>query len=95
MRLTHRPLANAALSARLDSTLARLDPVPEASELILNAFSDAPPLDLKDGGTIRAGYDAELDELRDLSQNGRRYIAGIESRERDRTGIASAVIRFQ
>ena len=67
--------------------------MPEASELILNAFSDAPPIDLTDGGTIRTGYDAELDELRDLSTNGRRYIAGIETRERDRTGIASLKVR--
>ena len=40
------------------------------------------------------GYDAELDELRDLSQNGRQYIAQIEARERTRTGIASLKVRF-
>ena len=40
------------------------------------------------------GYDAELDELRDLSQNGRQYVAQIEARERQRTGIASLKVRF-
>jgi DNA mismatch repair protein MutS len=47
-----------------------------------------------DGGAIRAGYNSELDELRDLRQNGRQYIAQIESRERTRTGIQSLKVRF-
>src|SRR5205823_4579515 len=49
---------------------------------------------LVDAGTIRAGYHAELDDLRDLSQNGKQYIAQIETRERQRTGIASLKVRF-
>ena len=61
---------------------------------ILTAIADEPPLNIADGGTIRAGYHAELDELRDLSQNGRQYIAQIEARERPRTGIQSLKVRF-
>jgi DNA mismatch repair protein MutS len=53
-----------------------------------------PPIDIADGSSIRAGFDSELDELRDLSQNGRQYIAQIEARERQRTGIGSLKIRF-
>jgi DNA mismatch repair protein MutS len=87
-------LASKALSARLADTFARLDPVPEASGPILAALSDTPPIAITDGNTIRAGYDAELDELRDLSQNGRQFIAQIEARERTRTGIGSLKIRF-
>ena len=68
--------------------------MPEASGPILAALSDAPPIDIADGSTIRAGYNAELDELRDLSQNARQYIAQIEARERTRSGIASLKIRF-
>ena len=45
-------------------------------------------------GAIRAGFHAELDELRDLSLNGRQYIAQIEARERQRTGIHSLKVRF-
>jgi DNA mismatch repair protein MutS len=87
-------LAANPLSQRLRATFERLDPVPEASGPILAAMSDSPPLNIADGQTIRAGYDAELDELRDLSQNGRQLIAQIEARERQRTGIASLKIRF-
>jgi DNA mismatch repair protein MutS len=87
-------LASKPLSARLNDTFARLDSVPEASGAILAALSDTPPFLISDGSSIRAGYDAELDELRDLSQNGRQYIAQIEARERVRTGIGSLKIRF-
>ena len=57
----------------------RLDELPDVANLILEAIADEPPLNLADGGTIRAGFHAELDELRDLSQNGQQYIAQIES----------------
>ena len=70
------------------------DDVPEARDRILAAIADEPPVNLADGGAIRAGYHAELDELRDLSQNGRQYIAQIEARERARTGIQSLKVRF-
>ena len=49
---------------------------------------------MSDGGAIRAGFDPRLDELRGLSQNSRTYLAQIEQRERDRTGIASLKVRF-
>jgi DNA mismatch repair protein MutS len=87
-------LATRELSARLGQTFDRLDPVTEASRPIIDALADTPPLQVGDGATIRAGYDAELDELRDLSQNGKQYIAQIETRERTRTGIASLKVRF-
>ena len=87
-------LASRSFSARLADTFARLDPVPDASGPIIAALSDTPPINIGDGPTIRAGYDPELDELRDLSQNGRQTIALIEARERQRTGIASLKVRF-
>src|SRR5215813_4071391 len=81
-------------SGRLQQICAALDDVPEAHERILAALADEPPMNLADGGAIRAGYNAELDELRDLSLNGRQYIAQIEARERQRTGIQSLKVRF-
>jgi len=87
-------LASRTLSTRITDTFARLDPVPAASRAIIDAIGDSPPFAIGDSPTIRAGYDTELDELRDLSQNGRQYIAQIELRERQRTGIASLKVRF-
>ena len=81
-------------AARLRNLHDRLDELADVANLILEAIADEPPLNLVDGGTIRAGFHAELDELRDLSQNGKRYIAQIETRERQRTGIASLKVRF-
>ena len=49
---------------------------------------------LSDGGVIRTGVDATLDELRDLSHNSKQYIAQIEQRERQRTGIGSLKVKF-
>jgi DNA mismatch repair protein MutS len=72
----------------------RLDEIPEVRDSILTAISDEPPVTLADGGTIRAGYNAELDELRDVGRNSRQYIANIEARERTRTNIQSLKVRF-
>ncbi|HLH41585.1 MAG TPA: DNA mismatch repair protein MutS [Bryobacteraceae bacterium] len=83
-----------AKAQRLRDLASRLDDVPEASGRLLEALSDEPPASLADGGAIRAGYDARLDELRGLSQNSRIYLAQIEQRERARTGIASLKVRF-
>jgi DNA mismatch repair protein MutS len=81
-------------AARLRSLHECLDELPDVAKLILEAIADEPPLNLADGGAIRAGHNAELDELRDLSRNGRQYIAQIEARERQRTGIQSLKVRF-
>jgi len=53
-----------------------------------------PPLSLSDGGVIQPGVEKELDELRDLSRNSKQYLAQVESRERQRTGIASLKVKF-
>jgi DNA mismatch repair protein MutS len=81
-------------AARLRDLHDRLDEVAEARDRILETIADEPPINLADGGTIRAGCNADLDELRDLSRNGRQVIAQIEARERTRTGIQSLKVRF-
>ncbi|MEO8592578.1 MAG: DNA mismatch repair protein MutS [Candidatus Solibacter sp.] len=81
-------------AARLRNLHERLDELEDVCKLILDGIADEPPLNLVDGGTIRPGFHAELDELRDLSQNGKQYIAQIETRERQRTGIGSLKVRF-
>ena len=88
------PLLTEARPARLEEVVAGLDEVPEVRDQILAAITEEPPVTLNDGGVIRAGYHAELDELRNLSRNARSIIAAIETRERERTGIASLKVRF-
>lgn len=84
----------AAKAARLREVAERLDEVAEARDRVLAAVAEEPPVNLNDGGAIRTGFDARLDELRGLSQNSKTYLAQIEQRERDRTGISSLKIRF-
>lgn len=82
------------IPSRLREILDGLDGIPELTDGILTAIADEPPVNPADGGVIRPGYNADLDELRDLSKNSRQVIAAIELRERERTGIASLKVRF-
>ena len=82
------------VTGRLQRIREEMDEIPEVRDRILTAISDQPPATLADGGTIRAGYNAELDELRDISRNSRQYVANIETRERARTNIQSLKVRF-
>lgn len=68
--------------------------LPEVRDLIARSITDEPPVNLTDGGVIRTGFDAELDELRSLSTSGKQNIAAIEDRERERTGIPTLKVRF-
>jgi DNA mismatch repair protein MutS len=71
-----------------------LDTLDDLQEMIARTLVDEPPVALSDGGAIREGVDAELDELRGLSQNAKQKLAAIEDRERERTGIGSLKVRF-
>jgi DNA mismatch repair protein MutS len=73
---------------------AGFDTLDDLQEMIVRTLVDEPPVSLSDGGAVREGVDAELDELRGLSQSGRQRIAAIEERERERTGIGSLKVRF-
>jgi DNA mismatch repair protein MutS len=86
-------LAAREVSARLRETFDLLDAVPEASVPILAALAEPAPVAVGEGATVCPGYDSELDELREISQNSRQIIAQIEIRERQRTGIASLKVR--
>jgi DNA mismatch repair protein MutS len=79
---------------RLCELHERFDELADVHELLEKSIHPEPPVLLNEGGLIRAGYHAELDELRDLGQNSKRLIGQIEARERERTGIASLKVRF-
>jgi DNA mismatch repair protein MutS len=81
-------------AVRWQQIAAAFDTLDDLQEMITRTLVEEPPVALSDGGAIRAGVDAELDELRGLSSSGRQRIAAIEERERERTGIGSLKVRF-
>jgi len=83
-----------ARSSLLEVLRDSLDELSDVRDLIARAIADNPPANLSDGGAIRRGYSKELDELHDIATNSKSYIAGIEARERARTGIQSLKVKF-
>jgi len=81
-------------AARLQELHAQCDELADLRDRIATALEDEPPITLNDGGVIRGGVDPALDELRNLSRNSKQYIAQIEQRERQRTGIGSLKVKF-
>ena len=71
-----------------------VDDLGDVRERIDKTIVPEPPISLSDGGIIQSGVDRELDELRDLSRNSKQYLALIEQRERQRTGIGSLKVKF-
>ncbi len=86
-------LANAS-SSLLQVLYESLDELADVRSLIESAIDDDPPAKAVDGGVIRNGYSAELDELRSLSRNAKQTIAALEAEERARTGIGTLRIRY-
>jgi len=66
----------------------------EQERLLLRAIIDSPPMVIRDGGVIAAGYDEELDELRGIAENADQYLVDLERRERERTGIATLKLGY-
>jgi DNA mismatch repair protein MutS len=67
---------------------------PELCTLLGSAIADNPPVVIRDGGVIAAGYDAELDELRQISSNAGDYLLDIEQREKQITGISTLKVGY-
>jgi len=92
------PAARAALAHfAADRSKALHSSVDELADLrrrIETTIIPEPPISLSDGGVIQAGVEPELDQLRDLSRNSKQFLAEIEQRERQRTGIASLKVKF-
>mgnify|MGYP000108013259 FL=1 len=57
-------------------------------------MQDDPPFSVREGGFIRAGYNADVDRLRDVMVNGKGMVAAIEGREKERTGIKSLKVGY-
>lgn len=72
----------------------RIGDLRDIAEAIRKAIVDDPPMIVTDGGIFRDGYNGELDELRDISRSGRRFIADLQEKERARTGISTLKIKY-
>lgn len=72
----------------------KLHPLPELTTLLQAAIVEEPPPNLRDGGMIREGFDSSLDELKNASTDGKAWIAALQEKEIQRTGIKSLKVRF-
>lgn len=81
-------------SSRLNQWGQSLDVCTDICELIAKAIVDDPPISVKEGGLIKEGYDAELDRLFEIQKKGKDWIAKLEQREREETGIKSLKVGY-
>ena len=71
-----------------------IDTLSDVCELIESAIVDEPPFSLREGGMIKRGYSAELDELKDIMEDGAGVIASIEAKQREETGIPKLKVGY-
>jgi len=81
-------------SSEITGVYNDLDCLDDLYELIENAISDDPPLTLKEGGIIKDGYMEQIDKLRESKTSGKTWLAQIEEKEREATGIKNLKVRF-
>ena len=81
-------------SALLEASSHELDLLTDIGEELSRALVEHPPVQLDDGDAIKPGYDRDLDDLKAARDGGKQYIAGLQSRERERTGISSLKVGF-
>lgn len=89
--------AGLAVQGRSDTLVAlgnEFDPLADLRDQLDRALAQRPPATLADGGVIREGFDPVLDESRSLRDGGKQYIASLQQRERDRTGIPSLKVGY-
>lgn len=82
---------NASLIASLANSAGQY---PDLTTLLGRAIIENPPVVIRDGGVIAEGYDEELDELRNISSNAGQFLIDLESKERERTGIATLKVGY-
>ncbi|MDH5778821.1 MAG: DNA mismatch repair protein MutS, partial [Gammaproteobacteria bacterium] len=81
-------------SSYIASLAKEIGSFPELHELLQKAIIESPPMLIRDGGVIAEGYDAELDELRGLSESAGNVLAEMEAREKEQTGISTLKVGY-
>ncbi len=89
-----RRLLGGIVAPLIAEQAANCDELQDIAQLIERAIVDEPPVSLRDGNLIKPGYNAELDELRVISKEGKHWIAGLERKEKERSGIASLKVKY-
>lgn len=77
-----------------DELLNQLDPVDEVKDLITDAIEEEPPISITEGEIIKDGFNEQLDEYRDAMTNGKQWLAELEAKEREATGIKNLKVGF-
>ncbi|MBT3340018.1 MAG: DNA mismatch repair protein MutS [Planctomycetes bacterium] len=83
-----------AIAARLIQLNGELDPCATVQQRLAATLVSSPPLALNEGGLVRDGYSAELDEYRELAAGGKAYLVQLQQRELERTGIPTLKVGF-
>ncbi|WP_076542999.1 DNA mismatch repair protein MutS [Shewanella sp. UCD-KL21] len=78
----------------LQTLTRKLGEFPEQQQLLASAIVDNPPMLIRDGGVIKTGYNAELDEWRGLSEGANDYLVQMELREKEQTGINTLKVGY-
>ena len=81
-------------SAILKELAGDLDPLEDLNALISRAIEDDPPITVREGGMIKEGFSEEADRLRQAKTEGKDWLAKLETREKDKTGIKNLKIKF-
>lgn len=89
-----RQLLSTLTQPRLQQLADQVSEYPELTDLLLRAIAENPPALLRDGGVIADGYDAELDEYRQLSERSDQFLLDLEQREKQRTGINTLKVGY-
>ena len=87
-------LSDSSNTPSLERLMQRLSDNEDIITLIERAIVEEPPISFSDGGIIRTGFSSELDQIRHASQNGRKWVAEMEQRERKRTGINNLKVGY-
>ena len=81
-------------AAEFREIAAALDSLDDIRKLLADAIADDPPLTIREGGIIKDGYNAQIDELRSIKNNGKGYVEKIEEQEKEKTGIKNLRIGY-
>jgi DNA mismatch repair protein MutS len=89
-----KSLFSTTKSVLLKNTYKELDTLDDINSFLFSSLLESPAISVKEGGIIKDGYNEEVDELRKAKAHGKEWIAALESRERDLTGIKSLKVRY-